>query len=182
MHIDTAPEGLYGLMAEFEDGDALIAATTRAKAAGYHKMDGYSPIPLHGMSEALGQPYTKLPWVVFACGLLGGIGIFSFMCWVTAVDYPLVLGGKPLISWPAYLPITFEVTVLLSGISCTIGMFAFNGLPEPYHPVFNAEGFERASSDRFFLCIESADPKFDENETRAFLEGLGPNRVVEVMH
>lgn len=173
-------DGLHGIIAEFTNAHDLLEATHKAKSEGYNQMDAYSPVPVHGLSEALGQRYTLLPWLVFLGGLAGGIGIYSFMYWASVIDYPLITGGKPLHSWPAFIPITFEATVLVAGITATLGMFALNKLPQPHHPVFNAPGFDRASTDRFFLCIEADDPKFDAEATKAFLQTLGAEKVSEV--
>ena len=178
-HADAAPL-LHGLMAEFETPDGLIAATNRARLEGYRAMDAYSPIPLEELSEALDLPRTRLPKLVLLGGILGGLGGFSLEYWTQAIAYPLNVGGRPFNSWPQFIPVTFETTVLGAALSCFIGMWALNKLPMPYHPVFNVPEFVRASTDRFFLCIEATDPKFDRDETRRFLEGLHPVGVSEV--
>jgi hypothetical protein len=157
------------MMAEFDDHHQLIKAAGEAHAAGYRKMDAYSPYPIHGLSEALGQAPTKISSLVLCGGFLGCIGGFSLMCWITLVAYPMNVAGKPMYSWPAYIPITFETTVLCAALTAVFGMIALNGLPQPYHPVFNVERFKRASQDRFFLCIEATDPKYDPAVTREFL-------------
>lgn len=159
----------FGMMAEFDDHQQLIKAASAAHAAGYRKMDAYTPYPIHGLSEALGQKPTKISALVLIGGVIGCIGGFGLMCWITLVAYPMNVAGKPMYSWPAYIPITFETTVLCAALTAVFGMLALNGLPQPYHPVFNVDRFKRASQDRFFLCIESADPKFDLDATRAFL-------------
>lgn len=169
---------LYGVLAEFSDQERLIHAADQARQAGYVRMDAYSPIPVHGLSEALGQPDTKLPWVVFASGLMGGIGGYLLQWWTSAVDYPLNVGGRPLHSWPSFIPVTFELIILFAAFAAVFGLFIANRLPKPHHPLFAVDGFERATRDRFFLCIESEDPKFDE--ARAFLESLDANEVWEV--
>ena len=159
----------FGMMAEFDDHHQLVNAAAAAHSAGYRKMDAYSPYPIHGLSEALGQSPTKISSLVLLGGLTGCIGGFALMCWITLVAYPMNVAGKPMYSWPAYIPITFETTVLCAALTAVVGMIALNGLPQPYHPVFNVERFKRASQDRFFLCIEAADPKYDAAATRAFL-------------
>ncbi|MEP7364378.1 MAG: DUF3341 domain-containing protein [Acidobacteriota bacterium] len=169
----------FGMMAEFDDHHHLIKAAEAAHAAGYRKMDAYTPYPIHGLSEALGQAPTKISTLVLCGGVLGCLGGFSLMCWITLVAYPMNVAGKPMYSWPAYIPITFETTVLVAALTAVFGMIALNGLPQPYHPVFNVERFKRASQDRFFLCIEAVDPKYDAAGTREFL-GKHSAEVMEV--
>jgi hypothetical protein len=171
---------LYGLMAEFDEPESLLAAARRASAEGYRKMDAYAPMPVEGLAEAVGFESNAVPRMVFAAGLTGAIGGFGLMYWITVIAYPHNIAGRPLNSWPAYIPITFECMVLLACLTAVVGMLMLNGLPQPYHPVFNAVQFERASKDRFFLCIEAADPKFDEDATRQLLEGLHPREVIDV--
>jgi hypothetical protein len=171
---------LYGLMAEFDNPTALVAATNRARLQGFRKMDAYSPIPIEELNEALGLRRTRLPRLVLLGGILGGLGGFSLEYWATTIAYPMNIGGRPLNSWPQFIPVTFETTVLGAALTCFIGMWALNKLPMPYHPVFNVPAFERASRDRFFLCIEATDPRFDAHETRAFLESLHPLGVSDV--
>jgi Protein of unknown function (DUF3341) len=174
-------EGVYGLMAEFRTHEELLAAAERSYAEGYRSMDAYSPFPVEGLAKAIGRRWTAVPLIVLVCGIIGGLGGY-FMQWYAAVmDYPINIGGRPLHSWPAFIPITFELTVLCASLSAIIGMLALNRLPQPYHPVFNVPEFRRASVDRFFLCIESSDPKFEARATRAFLEKLMPERISEVM-
>jgi hypothetical protein len=170
----------YGLMAEFETAGALVEAANRARLAGYRQMDAYSPIPIHELDEAIGVPKTKLPLMVLIGGILGGIGGYSLEYWVSVIAYPLNVGGRPLHSWPHFIPVTFETTVLGAALTCFIGMWALNKLPQPYHPVFNVPAFARASTDRFFLCIEAGDPRFDAEKTAEFLRGLHPVGVSEV--
>ncbi|HEV3344840.1 MAG TPA: DUF3341 domain-containing protein [Pirellulales bacterium] len=172
---------VYGLMAEFETGDALLEGAGRAHEAGYRQMDGFSPFPLHGLSEALGFRRTRLPLVTLIGGLLGGGGAYFMLWYACVVSYPINIGGRPLHSWPAFIPITFELTVLGASFAALFGMLALNGLPRPYHPVFNVPEFVRASRDRFFLVIEARDPKFQLGDTRQFLESLKPERVFEVL-
>ncbi len=175
-----AKERIYGLMAEFEDHEELVAAARGAYQRGYRRMDAYSPFPVEGLSEALAQKRSRVPLIVLLGGLCGGLGGY-FMEWYSmAVDYPLNVGGRPFHSWPAFIPITFELTVLGAAISAIVGMLALNRLPRPHHPVFNLPEFARASTDRFFLCIESSDPQFDPVATRQFLESLEPASVKEV--
>jgi hypothetical protein len=171
---------VYGIMAEFDGPDKILAAAKAAYAAGYRRMDAYSPLPIHGLSEAIGLEKTILPRIVLAGGILGGIGGFSLQYWASVINYPINIGGKPLNSWPSFIPVTFECTILLAALSAVFGMLALNGLPQPYHPVFNVERFERASRDRFFLCIEARDKQFDRKATREFLASLDPREVNEV--
>jgi hypothetical protein len=171
---------MYGLMAQFDNRYDLLAAAKGAYAAGYREMDAYTPFPVHGLADAIGKADNWVQRMVLAGGLAGCAGGFALMYWITNIAYPMNVGGKPDFSWPAYVPITFETTVLLASLTAVFGMLGINGLPQPYHPVFNAPGFDRASQDRFFLCIETADPKFNADETRKFLESFHPQEVVEV--
>jgi hypothetical protein len=171
---------LHGIIAEFETAEQLLEAAHRARQAGYTQMDAYSPFPVHGLVEAIGFEDHKVPWTVFWAGVVGAIAGFSMQYYISVVDYPLNVGGRPLLSWPAFIPVTFETTVLFAAFGAFIGMLAFNGLPRPHHPIFNAPRFERASQDRFFLCIEATDPLFDRAKTRHFLESLGARMVSEV--
>ena len=175
----TAP-AVYGLMAEFEDPSDLVAAAHRAYREGYRTMDAYSPLPIEQLHEAIGMKHTKLPLIVLIGGLVGCIAGFGLQVWASTVAYPLNVGGKPLLSWPAFIPVTFECTILGAALSAVFGMLALNGLPQPYHPVFNVPRFTRASRNGFFLCIESRDAKFDLHDTRAFLERLGAKEVSTV--
>jgi hypothetical protein len=175
---DTLPP--YGLAAEFDSAQALMAAADTARIAGFKRMDAYSPFPIEELPEALGQQPTKLPLIVLIGGFLGGLGGFLLQYWTSVYAYPLNIGGKPLNSWPAFIPVTFECTVLGASLSAVFGMLGLNGLPLPYHPLFHLESFARASQDRFFLCIRAVDPKFNLAETRRFLEGLGAREVSEV--
>lgn len=171
---------LYGLIAEFDNTDDLVAAAVKVRDAGYVKTDAYAPFPVHGLSEALGVQRTILPWIVLAGGLLGGFGGFMLQYWVSVIEYPMNIGGRPYFSWPSFVPIIFECTILGAGVTTLLGMLGLNGLPQPYHPVFNAQNFERASEDGYFLCVEAADEKFDLQATRSLLEESGPKQVTEV--
>jgi hypothetical protein len=180
--VKAAREGsrVYGLLAEFPGPEALVEAARRATEAGYTCKDAYSPFPVHGLADALGFRRETLPAVVFLGGLLGGLSGFFLQYWSFIHYYPINIGGRPLNAWPAFIPITFEMTVLGGALAAVLGMLALNGLPQPYHPLFNAERFELASRSHFFLSIEARDPKFDGVETRRFLESLNPFEVVEV--
>jgi len=171
---------IYGLMAEFDDPTSLVTATERAHHEGYRHMDAYSPYPIEELHHALGARHTKLPLIVLIGGLVGCLGGYALQYWSSVIAYPLNIGGKPLHSWPAFIPVTFECTILAAALSCVLGMLALNGLPMPYHPVFNLPRFALASRNRFFLCIEAKDPKFDLEATRRFLESLEPREVSTV--
>ena len=171
---------LHGLMAEFEDPTALVEAARKAREAGFTKLDAYSPYPIEALTEALDIHDRKLPAVVLGGGILGGLAGYALCYWCTVVAYPLNVGGKPFHSAPAFIVPTFETTILFAAFAAVLGMLALNGLPMPYHPVFNAPRFALASRDRFFLCIEAADAKFDHDETWAFLTRLGPRVVMDV--
>ena len=165
---------IYGLMAEFQAAEQILLATRRARQEGYRHMDAYTPYTVEGLAEELELPHTRVPFVVLMGGLVGaGIGFFM-QYWSMAVDYPLNVGGRPHNSWPVFIPVTFELMVLVAALAAILGMFFLNGLPQPYHPVFNVARFARASQDRFFLCIEALDPHFDLERTRQFLAGLQP--------
>jgi hypothetical protein len=171
---------LYGLMAEFVEHDQLLEATRRAYAAGYRRMDAYSPFPIEGLAEALGREFTPVPLVALIGGMAGGLGGYFMQWYAMAKLYPLNVGGRPHNSWPNFIPITFELTVLVAAISAFVSMLILNRLPEPHHPVFNVPEFRRASIDRFFLCIELEDPKFEHKATLEFLQNLKPCAVMEV--
>jgi hypothetical protein len=171
---------IYGLMAEFDDANSLVSATEQAHHEGYRRMDAYSPFPIEELHEALGSRHTRLPLIVLVGGLLGCIGGYALQYWSSVFAYPLNIGGKPLHSWPAFIPVTFECTILGASLFAVLGMLALNGLPMPYHPVFNVPRFALASRNRFFLCIEAKDPKFDIDATRRFLETLNPREVSTV--
>ena len=173
---------IHGLMAEFDSPTQLVHATRRAHEAGYRQMDAYTPFPIEELSDAIGFRHTRLPLVVLIGGLLGCLGGYGLQYWVAAIEYPLNVGGRPYNSWPSFIPITFETTVLVAALSAVLGMLALNGLPMPYHPVFNVKSFALASKDKFFLCIEAADPMYDRAATESFLKTLQPREIAEVPH
>jgi hypothetical protein len=170
------------MMAEFETAQGLLSATEKTTAAGYTKTDAFSPFPIHGLFEALRIREKKVAPIILIFGLLGLATGAGLEYWTQVIAYPMNIAGRPHWAWVAYIPPAFETTILFAAFSAVIGMFALNGLPQPYHPVFNVPQFARASQDRFFLLIEATDPKFDENATRAFLAGLHPTEVVHVDH
>ena len=177
---DTGPARPYGLLAEFTGPAELAAATRQARAAGYRKLDAYTPYPVAEVCDAVGVRRTEIGAVMLTGGIVGGTCGFLMLCWTSYVNYPINIGGRPYISWPMFIPITFELTVLTTGLSGLFGLLALCGLPRLNHPLFNSERFERASRDRFFLCIESRDPKYHAGETRALLESFNPVAVEEV--
>jgi hypothetical protein len=171
---------LYGLLAEFETPDELLKAAQRTHDAGYKKIDAFSPLPIEGLAEAVGFHGTILPVIVFIGGLLGGLSGFAMQYYANVISYPMDIGGKPYNSWPAFIPITFELTVLGAALCAVFGMLAMNGLPTPYHPVFNVARFALASNDRFFLVVKVRDKRFELSKTKKFLEGLNPHGVFEI--
>ncbi len=171
--------GLYGLVAEFERHEDLLKAAREACRAGYRRMDAFAPFPVQGLPEALGRKRSRMPALFLAGGILGGTGAYFMEWYANVVSYPLNIGGRPFHSWPSFIPITFELTVLGAALAGFFSCLALNGLPRLHHPIFGVPGFERASVDRFFLCIETADPKFHPVGTRRFLETLHPFRIAE---
>jgi hypothetical protein len=169
-------------MAEFDSAQSLLDAAHKVSAAGYTKTDAYSPFPIHGLAEALGFHDRRISKFVLAGGIAGALGGYGLEYWTSAIAYPLNIGGRPLHSWVSFIPPAFETTILFAAFTAGITMIALNGLPMPYHPVFNAARFDRASQDAFFLAIEAGDPKFDERATREFLSSLTPREVVHVDH
>jgi hypothetical protein len=169
----------YGLLAEFSTHEELMHAAEEAYATGFRKMDGYAPFPVEGLAEALGKK-NRLPLMVLVGGIIGGIGAYFMEWYANAISYPINIGGRPIHSWPAFIPITFELTVLCAGLTAFFCSFALNGLPRPHHPLFNVPEFDRASQDRFFLCIAASDQKFQPEKTRAFLQSLSPLSITEV--
>lgn len=176
----TSENRIFGLMAGFDNHERLLEATKEAYKQGYRRMDAYTPFPVEGLPEALGSTGTSVALIVLLCGIIGGLSGYFMEWYAMVVSYPINIGGRPFNSWPAYVPITFELTVLAGAFGALIGMLALNRLPRPHHPVFNTREFERATTDRFFLCIEATDPKFDLTATRQFLEGLEPESLKEV--
>ncbi|HEX8686415.1 MAG TPA: DUF3341 domain-containing protein [Pyrinomonadaceae bacterium] len=173
---------VYGVMAEFENPSDVVAAAERTYEEGYRRIDAYSPYPIEALSEAIGVHSTAMPTLVLIGGVLGGLIGYLLQYYTHVIDYPLNVGGKPLHSWPQFIPITFECTVLGAALAAVFGMLALNGLPEPYHPVFNTPNFALASRDRFFLLVQSDDPKFDREATASFLKSLGAREVTDVEH
>ena len=167
-------------MAEFEGPNELVHAARRTYEEGYRRINGYSPYPIEELSEAIGFTRSALPLIVFIGGLIGGLGGFFMQYWIEVIDYPINVGGKPFNSWPAFIPITFECTVLVAAFSAVLGMLFLNKLPQPYHPVFNAPNFALATRDRFFLVIEANDPRFSHAETAQFLNTVGAKNVSDV--
>ena len=171
----------YGVVAEFETAEQLIHAAKKTRLAGYHCIEAYAPFPLEGLSEALGLEFNAVPLITLIGGLLGGLGGFFFQYWVAVIAYPQNIGGRSLNSWPAFIPVTFELTVLGASLAAVFGMLTLNGLPRPHHPLFNVDRFAKhATTDRFFLCIEARDPKFNLSDSSRFLKGLAAANVSEV--
>lgn len=171
---------LHGLLAEFDNPQALVDAAHRVHSEGYHHVDGYTPYPIEALSEALGHHHSKLPALVLGGGITGLLAGYGLQYWTQVLVYPMNIGGRPFHSWPAFIPPTYEMTILFAALTAVFGMIALNGLPQPYHPVFNVARFARASRDRYFLGIDARDPKFDPRATRDLLASLGSTAVSEV--
>jgi hypothetical protein len=174
---------IYGLIGEFDNEEQLLKAAKDSYEGGYRHIEAYTPYPVHGLVQALGySSRNRLPLIVLIGGIVGCLGGFLMQYWISVIDYPLNVGGRPFNSWPSFIPVTFELTILTAALSAVIGMLILNKLPMPYHPVFNVQRFALATQDRFFLCIESSDPQFDSKTTKAFLENLGASHLAEVDH
>jgi hypothetical protein len=171
---------VYGLLAEFDSVDTVISAAHRVYAAGYRKIDAFSPFPLEELSEAIGFHKNGVALICLIGGLLGGTAAYVLQWWINTISYPINIGGRPMHSWPSFIIVTFEMTILFSGLSAVFGMIALNGLPMPYHPVFNVPQFDAASKDKFFIIVFSSDKNYDPVRTRQFLESLSPLSVAEV--
>jgi Protein of unknown function (DUF3341) len=176
----TTYPGIHGLLAEFETPTALVEAVRSARQVGYTRMDAYSPFPIEGLSEALGFRRTKMPMLILMGGIAGAVSGYALQYYCSVIAYPVNVGGRPLNSWPSFIPVTFEMTILLAALTAVFGLLALCGLPMPYHPLFHMPRFARATQDRFFLCIEAIDPRFDRVATNQFLVGLNPREVSEV--
>jgi hypothetical protein len=171
---------IYGLMAEFDSAQELVAAAHKTHAAGYQKMDAYSPFPIEGLADAIGFHKNRVPFVVLVGGIIGGLSGYLLQYYVAAITYPVNIGGRPYHSWPSFVIVTFEMTILFAGLSAVFGMLALNGLPMPYHPVFNVPQFAQASENKFFPVVFSSDPQYDAARTRDFLKALAPRMISEV--
>jgi hypothetical protein len=176
----TKAPRLYGVMAEFDNPTHLVTAARRTYEAGYRRINGYSPYPIEELSEAIGFTRNSLPLIVFCAGVLGGLSGFFMQYWMEVVNYPVNVGGRPFNSWPAFIPITFECTILFAAFAAVFGMLALNKLPQPYHPVFNAPNFALATRDSFFLVIEASDRKFEHETVTQFMQSLQPKDLVDV--
>jgi hypothetical protein len=173
-------QGLHGIVAEYATPDELLSACRKARAAGYRRMDAYTPYPIEEVADAIGFEKTRVPLLTLAGGILGGLSAYLLQYWISTTAYPLNVGGRPMHSWPSFIVITFELTILFAGITAVVGMLGLNGLPEPYHPIFNHPRFTSASRHRFFLCIEAKDPNFEPSETKLFLQATEAIDVAEV--
>lgn len=174
------PEDCYGVAAQFVEARELLAAANAAREAGYRRIDAYAPFPVEGLADAVGKKVTYLPYITLAGGAFGAIAGYAMQYYTAVIAYPFNVGGRPPHSWPAFIPVTFEMTILFAALAAVFGMFALNRLPKPYHPLFHLPEFARATQDRFFLCIEARDPKFVMEETHAFLESHNPEHVYDV--
>lgn len=176
----NAYQNLYGLLAEFDSTESLLEATRRVRAGGFTRVDAFAPFPVEGIDEALGFTKTRMPLLVLAGGLIGCAAGYGMQWYLTVKQHPLNIGGRPLHSWPAFIPVTFELTILAAALFAVLGMLALNGLPRPHHPLFEVEAFARASRDGYFLCVESSDPQFDAGAVRKLFEESGAKEVWDV--
>jgi len=172
--------GTYGMLAEFDSPTQILAAARKVRAAGYKNVEAYTPFPIEELSHELGHHHSWVPYICLAGGITGALVGFGLCYWTSVIAYPMNIGGRPLNSWPSFIPVTYECTILFAAFSAVIGMMVLNGLPEPHHPLFNSERFALASRDRYFLCVEAKDPKFDPAATRTFLQGLHASEVSDV--
>lgn len=171
---------LYGVLAEFKNPKELIDAAKLVNQNGYRRYDTFSPYPIHGMDKAMSLKKSKLGWIVVSHGILGFTGALAMMYWMMVVDYPLNISGKTLMNIPAWIPVTFELTVLLSAFGAVFGMFFLNGLPRLNHPLFSSENFKKVTDDGFFVCIESEDPQFESEKVQKLLKDAGASSIEEV--
>ena len=171
---------LWGVLAQYENPHAVYKACEQVRDAGYTQWDACTPFPVHGLEKAMGAPASKLPWIVLSCGLAGSTFMLFFESWAMGSAYPMIVGGKPLFSLPAFVPVWYEFTVLSSCVSCFLANWILNGLPRPHHPAFASKAFERVTDDKFFIMIEAEDPKFDLEKTKALLSGAGATLVEEL--
>jgi len=176
----TTPANYFGILAEFHDPEELVEAAREVHAAGYRDMEAYSPLPVDGLAEAVGFRHSWMPLIVLVGGIVGFLVGWGLQYYASVIAYPLNIGGRPLNSWPSFIPVIFELTVLIAALSAVLGMLAMNGLPRPHHPLFGIPQFDRATQDRFFLCVLARDPLFHPQTTRQFLERLGPTEVIDV--
>jgi hypothetical protein len=179
-HTPETTSALHGVMAEYDSGQALVDAARKTMAQGFTRVEAYSPVPIEDLNTIIHKTRTVLPKLVLAGGLTGMATGFALQYWASVIEYPMNVGGRPYATWPAFVVPSYELTILFSSLAAAIGMFALNGLPQPYHPVFNVERFSMASSDKFFLVIESADPRFDHAGTTRFLQDQGAKGVYDV--
>ena len=180
MHTETATTQLHGVMAEYETAQALVDATRKTVAEGYSKMEAYSPVPIEELNDIIHRKRTILPKVILAGGLTGMATGFVLQYWASVIEYPMNIGGRPQAAWTAFIVPSYELTILFASLTAAIGMALLSGLPQPYHPVFNVERFSMASSDKFFLVIESGDAKFDHHRASEFLRATGAKGVYDV--
>lgn len=179
---ENTSNSLYGIVAEFSTPRDLFHACEKIRDEGYKIWDAHTPFPVHGLEKAMGLKPSRLPWIVLVMGLTGCVSAMGFQLWTMGISYPMVISGKPLFSWQAFMPVTFEVSVLLSAFGAVFGMLGLNKLPQHYHPLFSLERFQKATDDTFFIAIESSDPKFHQENTHKFLESLGATHVQSLEH